>query len=218
MPDRVREPRARRNTVGGGGAAWDRDGSALHMAPADGRRAKRRVDAAQAALCVSGDESGSRTAGSVAAIGDAGRAVVVPNGGPDRDRASLRRIVARRRACRRPRAAPGPQRVGGPVIALASGLRVYLACGVTDMRNYVEPTIMRCSVGLTEAWTGACECITPHNLGPLSAAEHSQELVRRSEPSGPEVRCRGGVQRLQFFSRVGPQIGLRALKASVTKP
>jgi hypothetical protein len=29
------------------------------------------------------------------------------------------------------------------MIALASGLRVYLACGVTDMRNYAERTIMR---------------------------------------------------------------------------
>ena len=29
----------------------------------------------------------------------AGRAVVIPNGRPDRDRASLRRIVACRRAC-----------------------------------------------------------------------------------------------------------------------
>jgi hypothetical protein len=29
------------------------------------------------------------------------------------------------------------------MIALASGLRVYLACGITDMRNYAEGTIMR---------------------------------------------------------------------------
>ena len=29
------------------------------------------------------------------------------------------------------------------MIALASGLRVYLACGATDMRNYVESRIMR---------------------------------------------------------------------------
>jgi hypothetical protein len=29
------------------------------------------------------------------------------------------------------------------MISLASGLRVYLACGVTDMRNYAEHTIMR---------------------------------------------------------------------------
>ena len=50
-----REPRARRNAVGGGAAAWDRDGSTLHMAPADGWRAARRVDAARAVLCVSGE-------------------------------------------------------------------------------------------------------------------------------------------------------------------
>ena len=29
------------------------------------------------------------------------------------------------------------------MIALASGLRVYLACGVTDKRNYVAHRIMR---------------------------------------------------------------------------
>ena len=28
------------------------------------------------------------------------------------------------------------------MIALASGLRVYLACGVTDMRNYAECIVM----------------------------------------------------------------------------
>ncbi len=29
------------------------------------------------------------------------------------------------------------------MIALASGLRVYLACGSTDMRNYAERLVMR---------------------------------------------------------------------------
>ena len=29
------------------------------------------------------------------------------------------------------------------MIALASGVRVYLACGVTDMRNYAECLVMR---------------------------------------------------------------------------
>ena len=29
------------------------------------------------------------------------------------------------------------------MIALSSGLRVYLACGVTDMRNYAECLVMR---------------------------------------------------------------------------
>ena len=57
MPDCVREPRARRNTVGGGAAARDRHGSALHMAPADGRRAKRGVHAVRSALRVSGYKS-----------------------------------------------------------------------------------------------------------------------------------------------------------------
>jgi hypothetical protein len=28
------------------------------------------------------------------------------------------------------------------MISLASGLRVYLACGVTDMRNYAECIVM----------------------------------------------------------------------------
>ena len=38
-------------------------------------------------------------------------------------------------ACRWRSAAPGSGRAGGSMIALASGLRVYLACGVTDMRK-----------------------------------------------------------------------------------
>jgi len=29
------------------------------------------------------------------------------------------------------------------MIALASGVRVYLACGPTDMRNYAESSVMR---------------------------------------------------------------------------
>ncbi len=43
------------------------------------------------------------------------------------------------------------------MIALASGIRVYLACGTTDMRNYVECLVMR------RAWPGASvrRCIRP---------------------------------------------------------
>jgi len=33
------------------------------------------------------------------------------------------------------------------MISLASGLRIYLACGVTDMRNYVATMIMRSPIG-----------------------------------------------------------------------
>ena len=58
------------------------------------------------ALRVSGGWAGCPVAGPVAGISGAGRAVIAPNGGPDRDRASLRRIFACRRACRWPRAAP----------------------------------------------------------------------------------------------------------------
>ena len=44
----------------------------------------------------------------IAGSNDVGCAVVFPNGRPDRDRASLRRIVARGCACRWPRTAPSP--------------------------------------------------------------------------------------------------------------
>ena len=37
------------------------------------------------------------------------------------------------------RAAPGSRCAGRPMIALASGLRVYLACGITDMRKRDAP-------------------------------------------------------------------------------
>ena len=104
------------------------------------------------------------------------------------------------------------------MIVLPAGVKVHLALGHTDMRNYVERRIMRSPVGLTEVWTGARGCSTPHNFGPSSAAEHGQAFVRWSETSGPKVRCRGGGQRLQFLGGIGPQIGLPALKAGVTEP
>jgi hypothetical protein len=36
------------------------------------------------------------------------------------------------------------------MIALAPGLRVYLACGVTDMRKYAGRIVMR-------SWLGPCQ-------------------------------------------------------------
>ena len=104
------------------------------------------------------------------------------------------------------------------MIALTSGLRVYLACGITDMRNYVAHRIMRIPGRLTKIRTGVCGRSTPHNFGPLLSAEHGQQLVGWSEPAGPEVRRRGCVQRFQFLAGIGSQIGLGALKAGVTKP
>jgi hypothetical protein len=40
---------------------------------------------------------------------------------------------------------------------------------------------------LTVTWAGFGGYQTPHNVGRLPAAEHGQELVGRSEPTGPEV-------------------------------
>jgi len=51
------------------------------------------------------------------------------------------------------------------MIVLPTGVKVHLALGHTDMRNYVERRIMRSPVGLTEAKTGARGCNTPHNFG-----------------------------------------------------
>ena len=60
---------------------------------------------------------------------------IVPAGGADRDRLARRRIGAG--GCTRgwPSAAAGAGRAGRRMITLAPGLRVYLACGVTDMRK-----------------------------------------------------------------------------------
>jgi transposase-like protein len=56
-------------------------------------------------------------------------------GGADRDRDAERLGVAGRRADRWARPAPDYCGAERTVIALASGLRVFLACGVTDMRK-----------------------------------------------------------------------------------
>jgi transposase-like protein len=53
----------------------------------------------------------------------------------DRDHAAERRVAARGCRGRWPCAAPGARRAGGSMISLATGLRVYLACGTTDMRK-----------------------------------------------------------------------------------
>jgi len=37
------------------------------------------------------------------------------------------------------------------MIALASGVQVYLACGTTDMRNYAESPVMRSP---RQSWAG----------------------------------------------------------------
>jgi hypothetical protein len=70
---------------------------------------------------------------------------------------------------------------------IPSGARVFLRAGAVDFRNYAARGIMRSLVGLAEAWIGAFGCSTPHNFGSSPAAEHGQELVRWSEPSGSEV-------------------------------
>ena len=50
------------------------------------------------------------------------------------------------------------------MIALASGLRVYLACGVTDMRNYAVRWIMWSPVRRGGGRPGAGLLVTQHNF------------------------------------------------------
>ena len=98
------------------------------------------------------------------------------------------------------------------------GLRVMVASKPIDFRNYVVHRIMRSPGGLTKIRAGVCRRSTPHNFGPLPAAEHGQQLVGWSEPAGPEVRRCGCDQRFEFLAGIGSQIGLGTLKAGVTKP
>jgi len=73
------------------------------------------------------------------------------------------------------------------MIPVPSGVRVWLATGHTDMRNYVMRRIMRSPGWLGLNRTGPSQRSTPHNLSSSPATEHGQELVRGSEPTGREV-------------------------------
>jgi hypothetical protein len=59
------------------------------------------------------------------------------------------------------------------MIPMPTGVRVWLATGHTDMRNYAEPRIMRSPGGLSVTWAGFGGCQTRIMLGvhlPLSIA------------------------------------------------
>ena len=73
------------------------------------------------------------------------------------------------------------------MIVPSSGVKVLIALKPVDFRNYAEHRIMRSPDGLTVTWAGFGGRRSPHNFGRSPAAEHGQELVRRSEPTGPEV-------------------------------
>ena len=73
------------------------------------------------------------------------------------------------------------------MIVPSLGVKVLIAMKPTDFRNYAEPRIMRSPGGLSVTWAGFGGCQTPHNVGGSSAAEHGQELIGRSEATGPKV-------------------------------
>ena len=71
------------------------------------------------------------------------------------------------------------------MIALASGVRVYLACGTTDMRNYAECLVMRSArLGASIA---AVYPATPLRIISASAGalQHRHQRIRRLEPTSP---------------------------------
>ncbi len=102
------------------------------------------------------------------------------------------------------------------MIGPPGNVRIYLACGVTDMRNYAERRIMRSAGRLAVTFIGLARSTAPHNSWPSPAAKHGQELVRRPEPAGLEIWRHRYVQRLQFLGGISPQIGFGALKTGVT--
>jgi hypothetical protein len=104
------------------------------------------------------------------------------------------------------------------MISLASGLRIYLACGVTDMRNYVERRIMRSPWQHERAATAFREGLLRIIAGAADAVQHRQQLIRGPEPAALEHRSRGGGKRFEFFCRVCAQIDLSTLQAGVPKP
>ena len=99
-----------------------------------------------------------------------------------------------------------------------ASLMIYVATQPVDFRNYVERRIMRGLGGFPETKTGVFGRSTPHNFGRSLAAEHGQELVRWSEPPGPEVRRRGDVQCLQFLGGVSPNVNFGGGQAAVPQP
>lgn len=52
------------------------------------------------------------------------------------------------------------------MIPVAAGVRIWIATGHTDMRNYVERRIMRSPGRFTLHWLGLLGCSTPHNFRP----------------------------------------------------
>jgi len=98
------------------------------------------------------------------------------------------------------------------------GVRVYLACGVTDMRNYAECSVMprprRSRFSRRGLRPGSLHII----LGMADAVQHREELIRCAEATrfehGRRRRCEG----FEFLGGVSPQVDLGALEAGVTKP
>src|SRR5271166_4689724 len=138
--DRFGEPRAGADAFGGGAQACDWQRIAVYVAPTNsGRRAtvERPTDAA---LRAGADGAGIRAAGCARARGDtsAGGArtrAITPSRGPDRDHATHRHDCARGRRGGRHCVAPGAGGIGAAMIAVPPGVRVYLACGIADMRK-----------------------------------------------------------------------------------
>ena len=104
------------------------------------------------------------------------------------------------------------------MIAPGAGVRVYLACGRTDTRNYAEPVIMRSPRRRLPRRHG----FRPTSLHIIFRAtrvlQHRQEFVGSSEAAPFERRRRNCGKRFELFGRIGTQIDFRALESGMAEP
>ena len=104
------------------------------------------------------------------------------------------------------------------MIAVPPGVRVYLACGTTDMRRYAESPVMR-SRALEASIALAYQAILPRIISAsVGALQHRHELVGNLEFSSLQAERRHGGEGFQFFRWICPKVGLCALEAGVAKP
>ena len=80
---------------------------------------------------------------------------------------------SRGRPCRWPSTAPGSGRAGRALIALPSGVRVYIACGVTDMRKGMVGLAMLVQQGLgADPFDGAVYAFRGRRAGLIKLLWH----------------------------------------------
>ncbi len=103
------------------------------------------------------------------------------------------------------------------MIAVPAGVKVHLALGHTDMRNYAERAVMLSLRRGAAAGRGHLVGLTRHNLrcAPTCSA---WRRACGAESAGLQHRWRDRSERFELLGRIGAQVDLRALKAGMAEP